>query len=58
MRKIIEISTLEPFKILCTFDNKEQRLLDLTETLNTNDKYAKKVLDYSVFFKVEIGVFG
>ena len=58
MNKIINISLQEPFKILCYFNNGEQRILDLKQALNPKQKYTKKVFDQKVFNQAKIGSFG
>ena len=56
MNKITDISFLELFKILCTFSNGEQRILDLNSTLK--DKYSKKIFNEDVFSQAKIGSLG
>jgi len=53
MRKILKIELLEPYKILCIFDNGEQRIIDLDEVLKKSNKYTSKV--FSNFHKTKIG---
>lgn len=56
MRKITTISFLDHYKILCTFDNGEAKVLDLKEILK--DKYAEKILTPETFTKAQIGSLG
>ena len=56
MDKITDISFLELFKILCTFNNGEQRILDLTLILN--DKYSKKICNEGIFKQAKVGSLG
>ncbi len=57
MIKIVKIEFLENNKILCLFDNKELRLLNLSEHLN--DKYAIKILSNERIFRAaKVGGFG
>lgn len=58
MKRILEISYQEPFKIVCSFNNGEQRLLDLQYALNPKQKYTQKILNNKTFKKAKIGVFG
>lgn len=55
MRKIIKIDVKSNFIINCTFDNSEDRIIDLEKILDKNDKYASKVFDDKIFRKVKIG---
>ena len=57
-RKINKIKIIEPFKLLCTFDNNEVRLFEISKNLKIEDKYFHQLLEESNFNKVEIGVFG
>lgn len=57
MNKVQKISALEPFKLICSFSNGEERILDLALVLK--DKYGKKILkDELLFKKAKIGIFG
>jgi len=58
MIKITEISIKEPFKIICTFNTSEIKILDLKKVLDGRNQYAKKILDTSIYAKVKIGEFG
>ncbi len=58
MIKITEISIKEPFKIICTFNTSEIRILDLKKVLDGKNQYAKNILDTSVYAKVKIGALG
>ncbi len=58
MKKIVKIKPIEPFRIICTFNNDEERILDLRALLDENDKYARQVFDRSVFQQVEVGDLG
>ena len=58
MKKIVKISYQEPFKILCSFDNGEQRLLDLKNVLNARQKYTQQILNKNTFKQAKIGSFG
>ena len=58
MKKIIDITFEEPYKILCYFNNGEKRILDLKQILDPRQKYAKKVFDESIFYKAKVGDFG
>lgn len=58
MKKIVKISILKPFIIICTFDNGEIRSLNLEAILNKNHKFEKKVLKEKIFNTVKIGMNG
>ncbi|WP_445734943.1 hypothetical protein [Mariniflexile sp.] len=58
MNKIINIYIQEPFKILCFFENGEQKILDLQQVLNPEQKYMKSILNKKVFNQAKIGSFG
>ena len=58
MNKIVNISIQEPYKLLCSFNNGEQRLLDLVKVLNINQKYTNKIFNTKTFSEVKIGSFG
>ncbi len=58
MNRVVNISFQEPFKILCVFNNGEQRILDIEQVLDTEQEYAKKVFDQKVFNKAKVGAFG
>ena len=56
--RIVKISIREPYKLLCFFNNGEQRILDLEEVLDTKKKFVSKILDSTTFNKAKIGSFG
>ena len=58
MRKIQKISIQKPFIIFCTFDNGENRVLNLEMVLDKDHKYGKKVLKEEIFNAVKIGING
>ena len=58
MNEIIKISFQKPFKILCSFNNGEQRILDLESLLDKSGKYSSKVFNDNVFKTAKIGSFG
>ena len=58
MKEIINISVQEPYKILCFFNNGEQKILDLEKVLNPEQKYARKIFIKKVFKQAKIGTFG
>jgi len=58
LNKIIDISIQEPFKIICTFSNGENRIFDLEKSLDKNKKYTNKVLSQDIFSKVKVGSLG
>lgn len=58
MKKITKIELQKPYRILCTFNHNEQRIIDLKEIFSADDPYAQKVLNKSAFKKVQIGDFG
>ena len=58
MIKIKDILPQKEYKIVCIFNTGEKRLLDLKQTLDQNDKYAKKIFNKDVFYQVKLGEFG
>ena len=58
MKKIEQITIKQPYQLICVFDNKEQRLLDLRNVLDETDKYAVKVFNTATFNQVKIGELG
>jgi hypothetical protein len=58
MIKITKIEFLSSFKILCEFNNKERRILDLKNSLDSNHKLVKNILDTQIFKMAKIGEFG
>ena len=58
MNRIVKISIREPCKLLCFFNNGEQRILDLEEVLDPNKKFVSKIFDSTTFNKVKVGSFG
>ncbi len=58
MKKIIDISFKEPYKILCYFNDGEKRMLDLKQILDPQQKYEKKVFNESIFYRAKVGDFG
>ena len=58
MKKIIDITFKEPYKILCYFNTGEKRMLNLKKILDPQQKYAKKVFDDNVFYRAKVGDFG
>lgn len=58
MNKITNISIQEPFKILCTFKNGENRIFNLEQILDKNKKYTNKILSPAVFSEVKVGSLG
>ncbi|MBC6427601.1 MAG: DUF2442 domain-containing protein [Ekhidna sp.] len=58
MNKITKISISEPYKLLCFFNNGEQRILDLEKVLDPEKKFVSKVLTVNTFKKVRIDSFG
>jgi len=58
MNKIIDISIKEPFKILCTFKNGENRMFNLEQSLDKNKKYTNKILSQDVFNAIKVGSLG
>ena len=58
MNKIVKISVQEPYKLLCFFNNGDQRILDLEEVLDSKKKFASKIFDTTIFNKVKVGSFG
>ncbi|MEM7550457.1 MAG: hypothetical protein AAF363_12315 [Bacteroidota bacterium] len=58
MKKIVSLKVLEPFKLKCIFNNKEERLLNLKDILNQSDKYAQKVFVKEILKDVKIGSHG
>ena len=58
MNRITKISIIKPYKLLCFFNNGEQRILDLKKVLDPKKKFASKVFDLATFNKVKIDSFG
>lgn len=58
MRSIQKLDFIEPFKLVCHFDNGEKRLLDLTKSLNGPKKYTSKILNKNEYKKAKIGSIG
>ena len=56
--KIEQIIIKQPYQLICVFNNKEKRLLDLRDVLDETDKYAGKVFNLSTFNQVKIGELG
>ena len=56
--KIVKISIREPYKLLCFFNNGEQRILDLEKVLDPKKKFVSKIFDSTTFNKAKIGSFG
>lgn len=58
MYKIINISFLDDYKIVCHFNNGEVRMLDLSKSLDLSSKFAQKVIENDTYKKAKIGLFG
>ena len=58
MKRIIQIEIQEPFKILCLFENGEQRMINLEKLLDKQNKYASKILNEHTFRQAKVGSFG
>ncbi len=58
MKKIIEISFEFSYKILCIFNNGENRILDLEKVLDKEGKYSKKIFENETFRQAKIDSFG
>ncbi len=55
MRKIVEVRTIKPFILRCTFDNGELRDLFLEKHIDKNGKYSRKLFNELVFETVCVG---
>jgi hypothetical protein len=55
MRKIVEIKVLQPYLIVCKFDNGETRMLNLEEVMDKNGPLSKQVFEGEKFKEVQIG---
>lgn len=58
MKRVVEISVSKPFKLLCLFNNGENRVLDLEKVLDRNQKFTKAIFNDNVFTNVKIDSFG
>jgi hypothetical protein len=58
MFKVINISVLDSFQIQCSFNTGETKILDLTKTLDQNNKFVKKLIENDRYKSAKIGLFG
>lgn len=58
MFKITNISILDSFQIQCSFNTGETKLLDLSKSLDTTNKFVKKLMDNNTYKTAKIGSFG
>ncbi len=58
MYKITNIDFLDSYKLLCSFNTGERKVLDLTMALDISNKYVKKLINMETFKKAKIGSFG
>lgn len=58
MIKAQEIVSIESFSIVCKFNNGEVKRLDVDKVLPSDDVFAQKILDQSIFSSVRIGNLG
>jgi hypothetical protein len=58
MLKIKKISILPNYTLSCVFNTGEVRIFDLQKSLDTNNRFVRKILSREVFDKVKLGDFG
>ena len=60
MIKATEIITINPFKIVCRFNNGEVKQIDLENVINSANQFVnkKKLLEKEFFKQAAIGQFG
>jgi hypothetical protein len=58
MYKVTNIYILDAFRIQCTFNTGETKLLDLTLSLDPTNQFVKKLIDNDTYKTAKIGSFG
>jgi len=58
MFRITNISFLDAYQIQCSFNTGEVKLLDLTKSLDTTNRFVQKLLDDNTYKTAKIGSFG
>lgn len=58
MFKVTNISILDFYKIQCSFNTGETKILDLTTSLDQNNKFVKKLIKNDTYKFAKIGSFG
>jgi len=58
MYKVTNISILDAFQIQCTFNTGETKLLDVSKSLDANNKFVQKLMNNNTYKDAKIGSFG
>ena len=58
MIKVTQIKILGAHKLLCVFNTKEQKVLDLLHVLDKDNEMVKTILQPTVFQKARVGELG
>jgi hypothetical protein len=58
MFKVTNISVLDAYQIKCSFNTGETKILDLSKSLDQNNKFVKKLIEMDTYKSAKIGFFG
>jgi hypothetical protein len=58
MYKVTNIFILDAFQIQCTFNTGETKLLDVSKSLDANNKFVQKLMNNNTYKDAKIGSFG